>query len=62
MGVEVGGEGVGRSDGVGLGGQGSGVGFGMRGSVGRSVGDREGGRTLRTYKKITNTHAAINVK
>ena len=61
MGVEVGGEGVGRSDGVGLGGRGSDV-------VSRKGGRLEvgwgwgGGRTLRTCKVITNTHATINVK
>ena len=31
-----------------------------RGSVGVGWG-REGGRTLRTYEVITNTHATINV-
>ena len=47
------------SDGVGLGGRGSDV--GSRKGVGwRSVG--VGGRTLRTYKVITNTHATINAK
>ena len=52
-----------RSDGVGLGGRGSGgwESEGM-GSVGRSVGVGMGGRTIRTYKVITNTHATINVK
>ena len=63
VGVEVGGEGVGRSDGVGLGdwepvGSRNGGGW-----VGWEVGwGREGGRTLGTYKVITNTHAPINVK
>ena len=48
MGVEVGGDGVRRLDGAGLGGRGS------------EGGGREGGRTPRTYKVITNTHATIN--
>ena len=51
--------GVGRSEGVGLGGHGSEVGSRRGGRLG--VG-RGGGRTLRTYKVITNTHATINVK
>ena len=54
MGVEVGGEGVGRSDWA-VGGWESGG-----RSVVRSVGG--GARTLRTYKVITNTHATSNVK
>ena len=62
--VEVGGEGVRRSDGVGLGGRGSDVGSRNGGGVGWEVGwGREGGgRILRTYKAKTNTHATINVK
>ena len=62
--------GVGRSEGVGLGGRGSEVGRRKsrgRGSVGRSVGrsigGREGGgRILRTYKVKTNAHATINAR
>ena len=48
--------------GVGLGGRGVGGWESEGGSVGRSVEGREGGRTLRTYQVITNTHATINVK
>ena len=51
--------GVEGSEGVGLGGRGSEVGIRKGGGVGWG---REGGRTLRTYKVITNTHATINVK
>ena len=51
--------GVGRSEGVGLGGRRSGVGRGVgRLEVGWGSG---GGRILRTYKVKTNTHATINV-
>ena len=43
VGVEVGGEGVGMSDVVGMGGRGLGVGGSVGRSVGRLVGGREGG-------------------
>ena len=50
VGVEVGGEGVGRSDGVGLGGRGSEVGSRKGRSVGRSVGVGRGvGRGVGPY-------------
>ena len=51
--------GVGRSEGVELGGLGSESEWGVGWEVGWG---REGGRTPRTYKVITNTHATINVK
>ena len=56
--------GVGRSEGVGLGGRGSEVGSRKGEGVGWEVGwgREEEGRTLRTYKVITNAHAPINVK
>ena len=63
MGVEVGGEGVVRSDGVRLGGRGSAVGSRKGGRLGGGVGWGSGGgnRTPHTYKVITHTHATINV-
>ena len=61
MGVEAGGEGVGRLEGVGLGGRGSEVGSRGGGRLGGRLGSGGGVRTPRTYEVITNTHATINV-
>ena len=64
MGVEVGGEGVRRSDGSDWDVRGRRLGVGRGWEVGWEVGwGREGGgRILGTYKVITNIHATINVK
>ena len=59
MGVEVGGEGIGRSDGVGLGDRGSEVGSRMGGSVGRSVGVGRGASDP-TYLQSNNKHTRSN--